>query len=88
MISRLRGKAVAWDADCLVLEVNGVGYRLFATPAAAKRADGVDEVVLEDERRIDEEEAGHRDATVAAPSPAGGARATAARSSSGGRAAP
>ena len=28
MISRLRGKAVAWDAEGLVLDVNGVGYRL------------------------------------------------------------
>ena len=55
MISRLRGKAVAWDADCLVLEVNGVGYRLFATPAAAKRADGVDEVVLETHLHVRED---------------------------------
>ena len=36
MISRLRGKAVAWDADGLVLDVSGVGYRLFATPAAVE----------------------------------------------------
>jgi hypothetical protein len=47
----------------------------------------VDEVVLEDERRIDEEETGHR-ATAAAPSPADGARATAARSTSADRVAP
>ena len=47
MISRLRGKAVAWDADGLVLDVNGVGYRLFATPAAVKKSDGAEEVVLE-----------------------------------------
>ena len=55
MISRLRGKAVAWDADGLVLDVNGVGYRLFATPAAVKRADGADEVVLETHLHVRED---------------------------------
>ena len=55
MISRLRGKAVAWDADGLVLDVNGVGYRLFATPAAVKKADGVDEVVLETHLHVRED---------------------------------
>jgi Holliday junction DNA helicase RuvA len=55
MISRLRGKAVAWDADGLVLDVNGVGYRLFATPAAAKKADGADEVVLETHLHVRED---------------------------------
>jgi holliday junction DNA helicase RuvA len=47
VISRLRGRPVAWDADGLVLDVNGVGYRLFATPTAVRKADGEDEVVLE-----------------------------------------
>ena len=55
MISRLRGKAVAWDAEGLVLDVNGVGYRLFATPAAVKKADGVDEVVLETHLHVRED---------------------------------
>ena len=55
MISRLRGKAVAWDADGLVMDVNGVGYRLFATPAAVKKADGADEVVLETHLHVRED---------------------------------
>ena len=55
MISRLRGKAVAWDADGLVLDVNGVGYRLFATPAAVKKADGADEVILETHLHVRED---------------------------------
>jgi Holliday junction DNA helicase RuvA len=55
MISRLRGKAVAWDADGLVLDVNGVGYRLFATPAAVKKADGADEVVIETHLHVRED---------------------------------
>ncbi|HKO21585.1 MAG TPA: Holliday junction branch migration protein RuvA [Candidatus Eisenbacteria bacterium] len=55
MISRLRGKAVAWDADGLVLDVNGVGYRLFATPAAVKKADGVDDVVIETHLHVRED---------------------------------
>ena len=55
MISRLRGKAVAWDADGLVLDVNGIGYRLFATPAAVKKADGADEVVLETHLHVRED---------------------------------
>ena len=54
MISRLRGKAVAWDADGLVLDVNGVGYRLFATPAAVKKAEGT-EVVLETHLHVRED---------------------------------
>jgi holliday junction DNA helicase RuvA len=55
MISRLRGKAVAWDADGLVLDVNGVGYRLFATPAAVRKADGADEVVVETHLHVRED---------------------------------
>ena len=55
MISRLRGKAVAWDADGLVLDVNGVGYRLFATPAAVRKADGADEVVIETHLHVRED---------------------------------
>jgi holliday junction DNA helicase RuvA len=55
VISRLRGKAVAWDADGLVLDVNGVGYRLFATPAAMRKADGADEVVIETHLHVRED---------------------------------
>jgi holliday junction DNA helicase RuvA len=55
VISRLRGKAVAWDAEGLVLDVNGVGYRLFATPAAVKKADGADEVVIETHLHVRED---------------------------------
>jgi holliday junction DNA helicase RuvA len=55
VISRLRGKAVAWDADGLVLDVNGVGYRLFATPAAVKKADGADDVVIETHLHVRED---------------------------------
>ena len=47
MIARLRGRAVAYDASGLVLDVGGVGYRLHATPSAVRRAQADDEVVLE-----------------------------------------
>lgn len=47
MIARLRGKPVAYDAAGLVLDVGGVGYRLLATPAAVRKAQGADEVALE-----------------------------------------
>jgi holliday junction DNA helicase RuvA len=48
MISRLRGKPVAHRPDGLVLDVNGVGYLVAATPAAMRRAaDGAEEVTLE-----------------------------------------
>jgi Holliday junction DNA helicase RuvA len=47
MIARLRGRAVAWDADGLVLDVGGVGYRLLATPTAVRKAEGGEEVGLE-----------------------------------------
>jgi Holliday junction DNA helicase RuvA len=55
VIARLRGRAVAWDADGLILDVGGVGYRLFATPAAVKKADGQDEVVLETHLHVRED---------------------------------
>jgi len=35
--------------------VNGVGYRLFATPAAVKKAEGADEVVLETHLHVRED---------------------------------
>jgi Holliday junction DNA helicase RuvA len=47
MIARLRGRPVAFDADGLVVEVGGVGYRLLATQSAVRNAEGQDEVTLE-----------------------------------------
>jgi Holliday junction DNA helicase RuvA len=47
VISRLRGKPVARRPDGLVLDVNGVGYLVAATPSALRRADGADEISLE-----------------------------------------
>jgi Holliday junction DNA helicase RuvA len=55
VISRLRGKAVAWDAEGLVLDVNGVGYRVHATPTAIRSADGADEVILETHLHVRED---------------------------------
>jgi holliday junction DNA helicase RuvA len=55
MIARLRGRAVAWDAEGLILDVGGVGYRLFATPSAVKKADGQEEVVLETHLHVRED---------------------------------
>ena len=55
MIGRLRGRAVSWDADGLVLDVGGVGYRLLATPAAVRKAEGNDEVVLETHLHVRED---------------------------------
>ena len=47
MIARLRGTPVARRADGLVLDVNGVGYLIAATPSALRRADAEGEVALE-----------------------------------------
>ena len=55
MIARLRGKPVARDAQGLVLDVNGVGYRVLATPSAIQKADGADEVVVETHMHVRED---------------------------------
>jgi Holliday junction DNA helicase RuvA len=47
VIARLRGKPVARRPEGLVLDVNGVGYLVAATPSALRRADGAEEVSLE-----------------------------------------
>ncbi len=55
MIARLRGRAVAWDAEGLVLEVGGVGYRLHATPSAVRKAEGASEIALETHLHVRED---------------------------------
>ncbi|HEY7195890.1 MAG TPA: Holliday junction branch migration protein RuvA [Gaiellaceae bacterium] len=55
MIARLRGKPVAWDAEGLVVDVGGVGYRVAATPSAVRKAEGADEVVLETHLHVRED---------------------------------
>lgn len=47
MISRLRGRPVGRTPDGIVLDVNGVGYLLAATPSALRRAEAAGEVTLE-----------------------------------------
>ncbi len=47
MIARLRGKPVSRRPDGLVLDVNGVGYLVAATPGVLRRAEAADEVVVE-----------------------------------------
>jgi Holliday junction DNA helicase RuvA len=47
MIARLRGKPVGSTPDGLVLDVCGVGYLVAATPSAVRKADGMEEVVVE-----------------------------------------
>ena len=55
MIARLRGRVLEQMEDGVVLDVNGVGYRLFATPAAVRKADGADEVVVETHLHVRED---------------------------------
>ena len=47
MIARLRGKAVASTPEGLILDVNGVGYLVAATPSAVREADRGGEVTVE-----------------------------------------
>ena len=46
MIARLRGRAVAWDGDGLVVDVGGVGYLVHATPSAVRKSEGADEATI------------------------------------------
>jgi Holliday junction DNA helicase RuvA len=55
VIARLRGRAVAFDAEGLVLDVGGVGYRVLATPAAVRKAENADEVSLETHLHVRED---------------------------------
>jgi Holliday junction DNA helicase RuvA len=55
VIARIRGRPVALDAEGLIVDVGGVGYRLFATPTAVRKADGVDEVVLDTHLHVRED---------------------------------
>jgi holliday junction DNA helicase RuvA len=47
MISSLRGKVVARMLDGVVLDVNGVGYRVQTTLRALRKATGAEEVTLD-----------------------------------------
>jgi Holliday junction DNA helicase RuvA len=47
VIARIRGRAVARTPDGVVVDVNGVGYLVAASAAAARKAEGADDVVLE-----------------------------------------
>jgi holliday junction DNA helicase RuvA len=47
VISRLRGQVVGRTADGFVLDVNGVGYLLAATPGAVRAAEAGGEAVVE-----------------------------------------
>ena len=47
MIARLRGRPVGRGPDGLVLDVNGVGYLVAATPSVLRRAGTGSEVTVE-----------------------------------------
>jgi holliday junction DNA helicase RuvA len=47
VIARLRGKPVANTPEGLVLDVNGVGYLVHATPSAVRKGDDGGEIVVE-----------------------------------------
>jgi Holliday junction DNA helicase RuvA len=47
VIARLRGTPAGRSADGLLLDVNGVGYLVAATPGVMRRAEGGGEVIVE-----------------------------------------
>ena len=47
MIARLRGSVVARTAEGVVLDVNGVGYVVAATPRAVRSAEAADDAVVQ-----------------------------------------
>ena len=47
MIARLRGLPAGRSADGLLLDVNGVGYLVAATPSVLRRAEGGEEIAVE-----------------------------------------
>jgi Holliday junction DNA helicase RuvA len=55
VIARIRGRPVVRDAEGLVIEVGGIGYRVFATPSAIRKAGDADEVVLETHLHVRED---------------------------------
>jgi Holliday junction DNA helicase RuvA len=47
VIARLRGRPISRRPEGLVVDVNGVGYLVAATPGVLRRADGAEEVAIE-----------------------------------------
>ena len=47
MIGRLRGTPAGRSADGLLLDVNGVGYLVAATPGVMRRAEGGSEITVD-----------------------------------------